>query len=1820
MESDDLLVIIILILLFYIWQKDYIEQLKQVKSLNDKVRSSHDGRKLRPLRYEEHINRHKHKGKSEKQAPLTKEEKEATTKPLKLPKQEEVAEDKQVCDKIDRPGQPDRTATEGEPNLRKGELESKSRSPSQEDNEERAEDKVKKIIPMPERQPTVEEAKGPTNKGKHKDAEKQQESQPIPAKLAESRAITTEKKAENEKERHTEPASADASEHLQRKDKSKNKVAALPPKGEESGIDMEARKLEKKKADVKKEDQGVGINLGEADKVKKQKADVQQESAAAGADLIALRRRKLETAAVSLQPEATGVHILKDSPEIESKVSKEKRPSETSSGVAREDKQAKGTREKKAAAVPTQIEAGQINIEARKLEKQHAEVKKEEQGADINLGEGNKRRKQEAVPEKDSAAIGADLVALKRRSPVAATGVSHSELVGVNIPDDSAEPASKLKQRKERLSKPSSKGAQEDKQRKNKSKGNVGALPAESEAAGTDIEARKLEKKAAEARKEDQGVDINLGGGNKRRREEATAEKDSAAVGADLVALKRRSPVAATGVSHSELVDVNIPDDSAEPMSKLKGRKKRLSTPSSKGAQEDKQRKNKSRGNVGALPAESEAAGIDIEARKQEKKAAEAKKEDQGVDINLGEGNKRRKQEATAEKDSAAVGADLVALKRRSPVAATGVSHSELVDVNIPDDSAEPASKLKERKKRLSKPSSKGAQEDKQRKNKSRGNVGALPAESEAAGIDIEARKQEKKAAEAKKEDQGVDINLGEGNKRRKQEATAEKDSAAVGADLVALKRRSPVAATGVSHSELVDVNIPDDSAEPASKLKERKKRLSKPSSKGAQEDKQRKNKSRGNVGALPAESEAAGIDIEARKLEKKAAEAKKEDQGVDINLGEGNKRRRQEATAEKDSAAVGADLVALKRRSPVAATGVSHSELVDVNIPDDSAEPASKLKERKKRLSKPSSKGAQEDKQRKNKTRGNVGALPAESEAAGVDIEARKLEKRGAEAKKEDHGVDINLAGGNKRRKQEAMAEKESAAVGAELIALRRRNPEAAVGVMQSEAVEANLPDNSAYKSGNRNEQEQVKTAPLDVPEGGLAALNDDKSRSRKGHSVKKTRRQNASVDKDDIALNADLVALVRRSPSAGRVSGAQAVGIDLPDDDGESKNAAKKETNKRGKKKRPSKDKEVITAELADKVGDDAQRVSKKRGKSRGKQKIGGIKDDKGFAGNVPQASQKKKKKNTLRRASSKKVKTADSPLENSAGGEQVTPTSGNEEVELNKGAGKLKSDFPKGKEPQDQPNIGIVQRSKGMLRKSRKKKGKKSEKGAKDNEKEPEPPKQEDVGDVKVDVNQKDRRRDSKDQRKRKPKKKTGTTPPLSGNEVPVTPPNGAEEEAGKTPNIEKPGPAPLNVGKDLSKPKKSKKRKKNTSSKSGGKIAHEHGVPKPVVEATKVKVEGEQGVKAQKRGKAVQAKGTRGGRTKKKKEHDTLEMGPASKREIHSVIQVCCVCCSIECGLVTLPGKKLNGEKASSPPTHNRIIGGWAAPPHSFPWIVQVRKNVPLPMQSFCGGTLIQVEPTNGTEFALTAAHCLYIDYTHEMASPEVLMVTVGAHKTSGRPELHERTIPLLTYLTNNYTHHRRITNDIALLRLKKVITYNEHVLPVCIPESGQEPPSDSMCFAAGWGLTENGMLSTMLRVVEVRIQPEKACKRHRLSPFNPKTMICTAARPTKKGTCMGDSGGPMVCYVKERFVQFGVVSWGEECGDYTVFTNVAYYSPWLKTTMHKQRISSPVAPKTQRQLAAIRSQVTRDPTNDPAMVYAPSWTAPAYTMLFPVFLG
>lgn len=44
------------------------------------------------------------------------------------------------------------------------------------------------------------------------------------------------------------------------------------------------------------------------------------------------------------------------------------------------------------------------------------------------------------------------------------------------------------------------------------------------------------------------------------------------------------------------------------------------------------------------------------------------------------------------------------------------------------------------------------------------------------------------------------------------------------------------------------------------------------------------------------------------------------------------------------------------------------------------------------------------------------------------------------------------------------------------------------------------------------------------------------------------------------------------------------------------------------------------------------------------------------------------------------------------------------------------------------------------------------------------------------------------------------------------------------------------------------------------------------------------------------------------------------------------------------------------------------------------------------------------------------------------------------------------------------------NDIALLKLKAPVKFNQYIQPVCLPRAGQNPSDKQNCYAVGWGLT------------------------------------------------------------------------------------------------------------------------------------------------------
>uniref|UniRef100_A0A5S6Q3L7 Uncharacterized protein n=1 Tax=Trichuris muris TaxID=70415 RepID=A0A5S6Q3L7_TRIMR len=706
---------------------------------------------------------------------------------------------------------------------------------------------------------------------------------------------------------------------------------------------------------------------------------------------------------------------------------------------------------------------------------------------------------------------------------------------------------------------------------------------------------------------------------NKRGKDEAVADKDSAVIGAELVALKRRNPEAASGEMESHAIDVNIPDDSIPTKGKVHG---------------------------------------NVSRQKLKKETADIETADQGVDVDMVRKNKRGKDEAVADKDSAVIGAELVALKRRNPEAASGEGKSHAIDVNIPDDSIPTKGRVHE---------------------------------------NVSRQKLKKETADIETADQGVDVDMVRKNKRGKDEAVADKDSAVIGAELVALKRRNPEAASGEGKSHAIDVNIPDDS--------------------------------------IPTKGKVHG-NVSRRKLKKETADIETADQGVDVDMVRKNKRGKDEAVADKESAVIGAELVALKRRNPEAASGEGKSHAIDVNIPDDS--------------------------------------IPTKGKVHG-NVSRRKLKKETADIETADQGADIDMVRMNKREKDEAVAGKESAAVGAELFVLKRRNTGTAASEMRSQAVEVNLPDDFVHRDGSHAGKGHLPVTQFDAEESGLntpksagedAPLSENKSSRRRKHSTKR-RRQRTSAGVEHVAANVDLVALVKRSPGTSGASGAQAVGVNLPDNTEHFENMKKKETKKGRKKKstkkdtgkkNPKLDPEKQAPETAKAISDSEKTEPPKRGRRslitpRHSKEDLPKEGDAHEPSQIPPKSSKKKKKKTKKAAG----------IENKEEAQNEKQRSGDltaEEVSLDKSkkTKKPKKKTKKGTENKEEPQnekqkSGDLTAEEVSLDKSKKtKKPKKKTKKGIENKEEPQNEKQK-SGDLTAEEVSLDKSKKTK-----KPKKKT------------------------------------------------------------------------------------------------------------------------------------------------------------------------------------------------------------------------------------------------------------------------------------------------------------------------------------------------------------------------------------------------------------------------------------------------------------------------------
>merc|ERR1719266_789076 len=245
-------------------------------------------------------------------------------------------------------------------------------------------------------------------------------------------------------------------------------------------------------------------------------------------------------------------------------------------------------------------------------------------------------------------------------------------------------------------------------------------------------------------------------------------------------------------------------------------------------------------------------------------------------------------------------------------------------------------------------------------------------------------------------------------------------------------------------------------------------------------------------------------------------------------------------------------------------------------------------------------------------------------------------------------------------------------------------------------------------------------------------------------------------------------------------------------------------------------------------------------------------------------------------------------------------------------------------------------------------------------------------------------------------------------------------------------------------------------------------------------------------------------------------------------------------SVECGI-------------EGPAAKERIVGGVEATEHAWPWQVALF----IDNAWFCGGSIIS------ENYIMTAAHCAdgasYFD------------IMAGAHNVRASSEPHR--VEITSY--NGWTHpqwdHNTLANDIALIELPSPLSFNDYIKPSCMPMAGDTADVGETVTCTGWGKPSDsaGGISPVLRMVEDRpIISNSDC--NAIYGIVGDGVVCIDTTGGK-GTCNGDSGGPLnmkssMKSAGEKWKQVGVVSFGAsagcEVGYPAGFTRTEYYLDWV----------------------------------------------------------
>lgn len=228
--------------------------------------------------------------------------------------------------------------------------------------------------------------------------------------------------------------------------------------------------------------------------------------------------------------------------------------------------------------------------------------------------------------------------------------------------------------------------------------------------------------------------------------------------------------------------------------------------------------------------------------------------------------------------------------------------------------------------------------------------------------------------------------------------------------------------------------------------------------------------------------------------------------------------------------------------------------------------------------------------------------------------------------------------------------------------------------------------------------------------------------------------------------------------------------------------------------------------------------------------------------------------------------------------------------------------------------------------------------------------------------------------------------------------------------------------------------------------------------------------------------------------------------------------------------------------------NRIVGGAVAANGSRPYQAAVL----VDERFFCGGSLIS------EEYVVTAAHCAF--------NAQEMMIILGGYNLTAKEEEGRQIFIATTFIVHeNYTMGR-VHDDIALVKFESIV-YSDTVKAITLPPADKDVAVGTSLIVSGWGkISDDAMTITpILEEVTVPSISNDDCEKVYPDLIGD-GILCTAGTGGK-GTCNGDSGGPLTGGTGDDLVLRGIVSFGHVggCaqGDPDGFTRVDQYVDWIK---------------------------------------------------------